>query len=96
MPDADMNKVTQYRLGCIQMCNKYVNLVKELDAESSVKCPKIPHPYEGMEIYDGRQEIELFCDNVIECAKCRERHYEGMKDYLLSQYSIRRTWRDRD
>ena len=87
-----MNKVTLYRLGCIKICDMYVDKLRQ---ECVERCPKLTHPYEGMEEHIGRQEQELFCENVVECAKCTERHFEGLKDHILAQYDIRRTWRDK-
>lgn len=87
-----MNKVTLYRLGCIEICNMYVDHIK---SENNGECPKKLHPYAGMETHDDKQEKEMFCDNVIECAKCMERHYENMKDAILAKYGVQRTWRDK-
>lgn len=87
-----MNKVTLYRLGCVEICDMYVEHLKK---EGKGKCPKTLHPFEGMEKHEGKQEQELYCDNVIECSKCIDRHYEQMKDSILAKYGVQRTWRDK-
>lgn len=91
----NMNKVTLYRLGCVEICDMYVEHLKAENKGGCEDCPKKAHPFEGMEEHDGKQEKELYCDNLIECAKCRDRHYEQMKDTILAKYGVQRTWRDK-
>ena len=90
--DKEMNKVTLYRQGCIKFCDMYVEMLKQRCVQA---CPKAVAPFEGMDEHLSKQERELFCDNVIECAKCKEKHFEDLKDTLLAQFGIRRTWRDK-
>ena len=88
------NKVTMYRQGCIKFCDMYVEELKRQN--ESRECPKKLHPYSGMEVHETAGEKESFCNNVIECSLCYERHYEGYKSKLLSEYDVRRNWRDKE
>lgn len=88
-----IGKIKAYRDGCVHFCTMYVDYLKNVENPDR-KCPKVLHPYEGMETHEGAGK-ESYCNNLVECALCFDRHYEKMKDKLLAPYGVRRTYRDK-